>query len=423
LLIFETCIKSSRRQRGFRFDSATELASDVVPAHRDAVRRNAEKEYSVIDVASLPFDVETMLQGLRPWIECESPTWDASAVDRMLALAARDMAIAGASIEFIAGRKGFGGCVRARFPHPRQGEPGILIAGHMDTVHPVGTLQKLPWRREGSKCYGPGILDMKGGNFISLEAIRQLQKASVATPLPITVLFTPDEEVGTPSTRDIIEAEAARNKYVLVPEPAFKNAGVTTGRYAIARFNLEAVGKPSHAGATLAAGRSAIREMAKQILTIDGMTSEDCTFSVGIVHGGQWVNCVSSVCHGEALSMAKRQQDLDRGVERMLALSGTSNDVTFTVTRGVTRPVWEPTAGTMALYEKARAIGKSLGLDLIHGSSGGGSDGNFTGAMGIPTLDSLGVRGADYHTLNEHIEVESLVERGRLMAGLLATLD
>ncbi len=377
----------------------------------------------MINAASLPFDVETMLQGLRPWIECESPTWDAAAVDRMLALAARDMAIAGASIEFIAGRQGFGGCVRARFPHPRQGEPGILIAGHMDTVHPVGTLQKLPWRREGNKCYGPGILDMKGGNFISLEAIRQLQKAAVATPLPITVLFTPDEEVGTPSTRDIIEAEAARNKYVLVPEPAFKNAGVTTGRYAIARFNLEAVGKPSHAGATLAAGRSAIREMARQILTIDGMTSEDCTFSVGIVHGGQWVNCVSSVCRGEALSMAKRQEDLDRGVERMLALSGTSNDVTFNVTRGVTRPVWEPSAGTMALYEKARAIGKSLGLDLIQGSSGGGSDGNFTGAMGIPTLDSLGVRGADYHTLNEHIEVDSLVERGRLMAGLLATLD
>jgi glutamate carboxypeptidase len=377
----------------------------------------------LIDPASLPFDVETMLQGLRPWIECESPTWDASAVDRMLALAARDMAIAGATIEFIAGRQGFGGCVRARFPHPKQGEPGILIAGHMDTVHPVGTLQKLPWRREGNKCYGPGILDMKGGNFISLEAIRQLQKAAFTTPLPVTVLFTPDEEVGTPSTRDIIEAEAARNKYVLVPEPAFKNAGVTTGRYAIARFNLEAVGKPSHAGATLAAGRSAIREMARQILTIDGMTGEDCTFSVGIVHGGQWVNCVSSSCQGEALSMAKRQADLDRGVERMLALSGTTNEVTFTVTRGVTRPVWEPSAGTMALYEKARAIGKSLGLDLIHGSSGGGSDGNFTGAMGIPTLDSLGVRGADYHTLNEHIEIDSLVERGRLMAGLLATLD
>ena len=373
--------------------------------------------------ANLPFDTDTMLQGLRAWVECESPTWDAPAVDRMLDLAAREMAIMGATIEHIAGRQGFGGYVRARFPHPKQGQPGILIAGHLDTVHPVGTLAKLPWRREGNKCYGPGICDMKGGNYLSLEAIRQLQRAAFTTPLPITVLLTPDEEVGTPSVRDVVEAEAARNKYVLVPEPGRENNGVVTGRYAIARFNLEATGKPSHAGATLSSGRSAIREMARQVIAIDAMTGPDCTFSVGIVHGGQWVNCVATTCIGEALSMAKRQADLDRGVERMLALSGSSNDVTFKVTRGVTRPVWEPDAGTMALYEKARGIAKAMGLELPHGSAGGGSDGNFTGAMGIPTLDGLGVRGADMHTLNEYIEVDSLVERGRLMAGLLATLE
>ncbi len=373
--------------------------------------------------ANLPFDSEAMLQGLRVWVECESPTWDAAAVDRMLDLAARDMAIMGASIERIAGRQGFGGCIRARFPHPRQGEPGILIAGHFDTVHPVGTLEKLPFRREGDKCFGPGICDMKGGNYLSLEAIRQLARASFTTPLPITVLFTPDEEVGTPSVRDVVEAEAARNKYVLVPEPGRLNNGVVTGRYAIARFNLEAVGKPSHAGATLSSGKSAIREMAKQILAIDAMTTDDCTYSVGIVHGGHWVNCVATTCAGEALSMAKRQHDLDRGVERMLALNGSRDGVTFNVTRGVTRPVWEPDAATMALYEKARGIAAALGQDLPHASAPGGSDANFTGAMGIPTLDGLGVRGADMHTLNEYIEIDSLAERGRLMAGLLATLE
>jgi glutamate carboxypeptidase len=250
-----------------------------------------------------------------------------------------------------------------------------------------------------------------------------LVRASFTTPLPITVLFTPDEEVGTPSTRDIIEAEAARNKYVLVPEPGRANNGVVTGRYAIARFNLEATGKPSHAGAALSAGRSAIREMARRIIEIDAMTTEDCTFSVGVVHGGEWVNCVATTCAGEALSMAKRQADLDRGVERMLALSGSANDVSFTVTRGVTRPVWEPNAPTMALYEKARGIAKGLGMELPHASAGGGSDGNFTGAMGVATLDGLGVRGGDAHTLNEHIVVESLAERGRLMAGLLASLE
>lgn len=373
--------------------------------------------------ANLPFDSEAMLQGLRVWVECESPTWHAAAVERMLDLAARDMAIMGAMIDRIAGTQGFAGCVRARFPHPKQGAPGILICGHFDTVHPVGTLQRLPWRREGNKCYGPGIFDMKGGNYLALDAIRQLARASFTTPLPITVLFTPDEEVGTPSTRDIIEAEAARNKYVLVPEPGRPDNGVVTGRYAIARFNLEATGRPSHAGATLSSGRSAIREMARQVLAIDAMTTEDCTFSVGIVQGGQWVNCGATSCTGEALSMAKRQADLDRGVERMLALSGIHNEVTFKVTRGVTRPVWEADAGTMALYERARELAEQMGMKLPHGSAGGGSDANFTGAMGIPTLDGLGVRGADAHTLNEHIEVDSLAERGRLMAGLLATLQ
>src|SRR5436189_5384040 len=207
--------------------------------------------------ANLPFDSEAMLQGLRGWVECERATWDKSAVERMLDIAAREMAIMGATIERITGRQGFAGCVRARFPHPKQGEPGILIAGHLDTVHPVGTIEKLTFRREGNKCFGPGIFDMKGGTYLTLEAIRQLARAAFTTPLPITVLFTPDEEVGTPSTRDIIEAEARRNKYVLVPEPGRLNNGVVTGRYAIARFHLEAVGTPSHARPTLSAAAPA----------------------------------------------------------------------------------------------------------------------------------------------------------------------
>ena len=372
---------------------------------------------------NLPFDIDAMLQGLRSWVECESPTFDAAAVNRMMGLAARDLALMGARIETIPGRMGFGDCVRARFPHPKADRPGVLVLGHLDTVHPVGTLALLPWRREDGRCYGPGILDMKGGNYLALEAIRQLRRADISTPLPVTILFTSDEEVGSPSTRDLIEAEAARHAYVLVPEPARSDGGVVTGRYAIARFNLEAVGRPSHAGARLSEGRSAIREMARRIVEIEAMTTEDCTFSVGVVHGGTWVNCVATRCTGEALSMAKRQEDLDGGVARMLALSGTRDDVAFTVTRGVTRPVWEPDGGTMALYEKARALAAELGFDISHQSAGGGSDGNFTGAMGIRTLDGLGVQGNGYHTLDEHIEVDSLVRRGRLMAGLLATLD
>ena len=375
-----------------------------------------------MNLLNLPFDAEAMLAGLKPWVECESPTYDASAVNRMMDLAAYDLA-ASAMVERIPGRMGFGGSLRARIPHADTGKPGILIAGHLDTVHPVGTLEVLPFRREGEICYGPGIMDMKGGNYASIEAIRQLSRAGLQTPLPVTVLFTPDEEVGTPSTRELIEAEAARNKYVLVPEPAREDGGAVIGRYAIARFNLRTIGKPSHAGARLAEGRSAIAAMARKILEIETMTGEDCTFSGGVIHAGQWVNCVSSLCEAEVLTMAKTQEDLDEGVDRLMSLAGESDGVEFQVTRGVTRPVWPPDRpGTMQMYELARSIADEIGFDLTAGSAGGGSDGNFTGYMGIPTLDSLGVRGKGLHTLGEHIEVSSLVERARLMAGMLMRL-
>ncbi len=375
-----------------------------------------------MDWNALPFDANAMLAGLGTWVECESPTFDASAVNRMMDLATRALILAGARTERIAGRMGFGDCVRGTFPHPTPHIPGILVMGHLDTVHPIGTLRDLSFRREGNRAWGPGILDMKGGNYLSLEAIIQLARAGIPTNLPITVLFTSDEEIGSPSTRDLIEAEAARHKYVLIPEPARPDGGVVTGRYAIARFNLEATGRPSHAGSRPGEGRSAIKEMARKLIEIEDMTTESCTFSVGVIHGGQWVNCVTTTCTGEALSMAKRQEDLDRGVEAMLALRGSSNEVQFKVTRGVTRPVWEANPRGMALYEVARDIAKDLGYHINPQSSGGGSDGNFTGAMGIPTLDGLGVAGTGAHTLDEHIMIDSLAYRGKLMAGLLASL-
>ena len=240
-----------------------------------------------MDPNALPFDADAMLAGLREWIECESPTFDPAAVNRMMDIASRALILAGGRIERIAGRMGFGDCIRASFPHATPNVPGILLMGHLDTVHPLGTLAKLPFRREGNRVWGPGIQDMKGGNYLSLEAIRQLQRAGLKTRLPVTVLFTSDEEVGSPSTRDLIEAEASRHKYVLVPEPARPDGGVVTGRYAIARFNLEATGRPSHAGARLGDGRSAIREMARKLIEIEDMTTDSCTFSVGVIHGGQ----------------------------------------------------------------------------------------------------------------------------------------
>jgi len=375
----------------------------------------------------LPFDAESILGRLRGWVECESPTFDAAAVNRMLDLASRDLAMLGARVERIPGRMGFGDAVRARFPHPAGDAPGILVLAHLDTVHPVGTLSALPFRREDGRCYGPGICDMKGGTLLAFEALRELARAGIPTSRPVTVLLTPDEEVGTPSTRDLIEAEAARHALVLVPEPGRPEGdspmgGVVTGRYAIARFNLRTTGRPSHAGAKLSDGRSAIREMCRQILAIEAMTTEAATFSVGVINGGQWVNCVATHCDAEALTMARHQSDLDGAVMRMLALRAAAPDTVLEVRRGVTRPVWEPDAAVMDLYGRARALAAALGHGMGHESAGGGSDGNFTGAMGIPTLDGLGVLGAGYHTLGEYIREDSILPRARLLAGLLASV-
>ncbi|NUH67177.1 M20/M25/M40 family metallo-hydrolase [Sulfitobacter sp. S0837] len=371
----------------------------------------------------LPFDTDEMLAGLRPWIETESPTFDGAAVNRMMDVVQHDLAVLGARIERIPSPMGLGDSLRATLPHPRQGEGGILLLGHMDTVHPIGTLSKLPYKREGDICYGPGLMDMKGGNYVYLDALRKLLAAGVETPLPVTVLFTPDEEIGTPATRALIESEAKRHKYILVPEPARPDGGAVIGRYAIARFNLQTRGRPSHAGWALSEGRSAIAEMAKTVGTIEGMTTEDCTFSVGVFHAGQWVNCVSSVCDAEVLTMAKTQEQLDAGVEKMMALNSDEGDVIMEIHRGVTRPVWEPDQpGTMAMLKLAQEIGREIGIEITGSSAGGGSDGNFTGFLGLPTLDSIGVRGKGLHTLEEHIFVDSLTERAKLAAALFCRL-
>ncbi|RWR34946.1 M20/M25/M40 family metallo-hydrolase [Sinirhodobacter populi] len=371
----------------------------------------------------LPFDSHAMLAGLKPWIECESPSYDAAAVGRMMDLVAFDCAAAGATVEIIPGRMGCGPSVRARMPHPDQGKPGILVSGHMDTVHPVGTLVKNPFRIEGDRAYGPGIQDMKSGNYIALEAMRQITRAGLQTPLPVTFLFTPDEEIGSPATRELIETEALANRYFLCPEPAQPGNAVTTGRYAIARFEITCSGVPSHAGANVKGGVSAVRELARRIIEIEAMTTEDCTFSVNDVTSGQWVNCVPSFARAQVLSMAKVQADLDAGVEKMLALAGERNGVTCTVEKTVVRPVWEnEQPETMALYEIAKGLSAEMGMDLPYVSSGGGSDANFSGALRVASLCSLGVAGEGLHTLNEHIVISSLAPRARLMVGLYVTL-
>lgn len=370
------------------------------------------------------FDQAAMLRGLVEWVSIESPTNAPEAVNRMMSLAARQLAEIGAMIETVPGRDNFGDTVLARFAG-KVGAPGILVLIHLDTVHPLGTIDRaLPVRVEGDRCYGPGIYDMKGGGFIALEAMRQLRRADLAPELPVTFMLIPDEEVGSPSTRALIEAEARRHAHVLVPEPAQDQGRLITGRWAFARFVLNARGRPAHAGANTGMGRSAIREMAEQILRIERLSrpADNVTFSVGVIQGGTFVNVVPLECRAEVLAIAPDNRQLDWICRTMLALEPVGEGVSFRVTQGPIRPLFEGGAGTMAIYGLASSLAARIGFEVGHGSVGGGSDGNFTGALGIPTLDGLGLCGDGFHTHGEHILVSSLVPRAQIFAGLLSEL-
>lgn len=377
------------------------------------------KRAATIDLNALSLDAERILEGLRPWVECESPTYDISAVNRMMTLAQRELFMMGADVTRIPGQSGAADSVLGRVPHADAGKPGILILGHLDTVHPIGTMA---WRRDGARCYGPGIFDMKSGNYIALEAIRQLQAIGHVPALPVSVLFTGDEEIGSPSTRRLIESIAAQNKYILVPEPARRDGGVVVGRFAIARFRVRTTGQPSHAGLHLSEGVSAIREMAHQIIAIESMTTKDMTFSVGIVHGGQWSNVVSTSCEAEVLVAATTDAHLAQAMDAMQRLTTRGGATGIEVVSGPLRPVWNTKTTDRELYDIAEEIASEQGFAVPAQLSGGGSDGNFTGALGLATLDGLGPRGEGPHTLSEHVLIDSLPERTRLIAGLIDRL-
>jgi glutamate carboxypeptidase len=365
-----------------------------------------------------------ILDGICEWIKVESPSFDRDGVNRMMDIASRAMEELGATIERLPGRDGFGDVVTARMPWGGGG-PGVLVLGHLDTVHLAGTLSgPLPVRREGDRLWGPGVYDMKGGVYIAYHALRRIVRAGDETPLPITFMFIPDEEVGSPTTRDLIEAEAAKNRFVLVPEPAQDRGNLITGRWAFARFRLKTRGKPAHAGATLALGRSAIREMAQQIIRIEEMSvpERNVTFSVGVIHGGTFVNVVPMECRAEVLAVAPTQADLEDVCARMMALDSINPEVPFEVEQGPIRPLFEPSEAVIGLYEMAASFARDAGYEPGHGMVGGGSDGNFSGALGIPTLDGLGLCGEDFHTHNEHIYVSSVVPRCNVIEQMLRAL-
>ncbi len=374
------------------------------------------------------FNAEEILQGICGWVEVESPTTHLAGVNRMMDLASDEMARLGAEIERIPGRDGFGDVVRATVPGTEEG-PGVLVLGHLDTVHGVGTIEgPLQLRREDDKMYGPGIFDMKGGMYMAVYALRQVLRSSGRPTRSITFLFISDEEVGSPSTRALIEETARGCATVLVPEPA-RLGKLVTGRHAFLRYKLHVHGRPAHAGADNRVGRSAIRAMAGLIQKIEGWSDYDRaqTYSVGVVQGGTFVNVIPIACSAEVLCVAPTDEDIELVQTRMagLARNGDEEDadgVRVEVEPGPIRPLFKPHAGTIALYEQARQVAEGLGFQLEHGQFGGGSDGNITGALGVPTLDGLGVCGAGAHTHQEHLLVSSLEGRARVIAGLYERL-
>lgn len=368
-------------------------------------------------------DDEEILAEIRKWVEIETPTLDGDAVNRLADLVQMDAAALGARIERIAGRDGFGDIVTVRSPWGGEG-PGILVLSHLDTVHPIGTLEHdNPFRRDGDRVYGPGIFDMKSGAYLAFYAFQHLVRSNLETPLPLTFLYIPEEEIGSPTSRQVIEDTARRNKYVLVTEPA--HGGLCcTARKGVLHAHIKVHGRPAHAGSRHRDGRSALRELARHILALEDLTDYDLgiTVNVGLASGGSFINVVPAEAEARVCIRAPETGLLDELRYHVLSLRPIGPDVELEITAQINRPVFPRGPGTVELFEHAKEVCRAIGFELDERHSGGGSDGNFTAALGIATLDGLGADGHGHHTLDEYILFSSLQPRARMWVGLLRTL-
>ncbi|MGL4651293.1 MAG: M20 family metallopeptidase [Caldilineaceae bacterium] len=366
---------------------------------------------------------DEMLKAVRAVVEEETPSNDPVRLNAFARRLAARFRAAGAHTELVPNIDG-GEHVRARFlPRGTPTEPPALLLCHYDTVWPVGSLETHPFRVEGGKAYGPGIFDMQSSLILAEFALRAIATLQLTLPRPVTVLVTSDEEIGSPSSRDLIEEEALKSAYVLVLESPLPGGVLKTARKGVGDFLVEITGRAAHAGVEPEKGVSAIHEAAHQVLALQalGNPAEGTTVSVGMIQGGSASNVIPARCLLEVDTRAWKQAEADRIEAAIRSLVPVLPDATITVTGGWNRPPLERKA-TAALYERAYRIGATLGLTLGEGSTGGGSDGNFTAALGIPTLDGLGVPGAGAHADHEHIEVEHLPGRGALLAAMLAQL-
>ena len=369
-----------------------------------------------------PFDSITILDGIRSWVEIETPTEAPEQVNKLASLVAglyRDLP---ASIERIAGHDGCGDHLVARSLWG-QDAPGILILSHLDTVHPIGFIERLPFKIEGDSAFGPGIYDMKGGAYLAYHAFRQLCTDDSRSPLGITQLYVSDEEIGSPTSRALIEREGQKAKFVLVTEPARDGGKIVTGRKGVGRFEVFIKGVPAHSGTRPQDGRSAIRELANVIQTLEAMNDpkRGITVNVGVVKGGTRPNVIAEEAYAEVDARLPTIADADEIVPKILGLKSRSEGVSVTVTGELNRPPYEKGNAGAALYEHARTLAAEIGFELIDTFTGGGSDGNFT-APTTATLDGLGVDGKGAHTHYEQLYISSIEPRARLLYRLYQTL-
>ena len=371
---------------------------------------------------SNPFDPAPILDGIRRWVEIESPTEAPEQVNKLADLVTTGYRDLPATVERIAGHSGCGDHLVARSAWG-QDAPGILVLSHLDTVHPMGFIERLPFKIDGDVAFGPGIYDMKGGAYLAYHAFRQICAEGARSPLGVTQLFVSDEEIGSPTSRALIEAEGRKAKYVLVTEPARDGGKIVTGRKGVARFEVFIKGVPAHAGAKPEDGRSAIRELANVIQTLGALNdpARGISVNVGVVRGGTKPNVIAEDAYAEVDLRVPKITDADEIVPKILGLKSRTEGVSVTVTGELNRPPYEKGNAGAALFEHARTLASEIGFELVDVSTGGGSDGNFT-APHTATLDGLGVDGKGAHTHYEQMYISSIEPRARLLYRLFQTL-
>lgn len=358
---------------------------------------------------------------LRRLVEQESPSEDRASVNSAMEIAAELGAPFGGRMKRHR-QKAFGDVVELRFGPARSARKPILLLAHLDTVWPLGTLAKMPWREEKGCFRGPGVLDMKAGVVMALAALDILREQKLERPA--VLLLNSEEEVGSPVSRSITERLAQQASAVFVLEPA-QGLAYKTARKGVGHFDVRVTGVASHAGVDFESGHSAVLELAKLVQTISGFTDlkRQRTVNCGVIAGGTRSNVVAASAQAEVDVRIAKASDAARVEKLLRGLKTSDSHCRLEITGGINRPPMERKAGTVALFKKARALASEIGFVLDEAATGGGSDGNFTAALDVPTLDGMGAVGAGAHATHEHVVVEHLVPRTALLAAMLAAVE